>query len=118
MHIYPCRDNTYCCENITAVADDRPLIAQFCANEVESFNNAIKLMKEFVDGVDLNLGCPQTIARKGNYGRQTDEIILTVRNFCRRISARKLDANLQSSAFSVGIASRNADQRQDSCSAR
>lgn len=66
-----CSDNTYRCDNISAVAKDRPLIAQFCANDPEQFVSSIKLMAEFVDGVDLNLGCPQMIAKRGNYGAFT-----------------------------------------------
>ncbi|TPP42568.1 Dihydrouridine synthase (Dus) family protein [Leishmania donovani] len=44
-----------------AVADtalvDRPCIVQFCGNDADT-----------CDAVDLNLGCPQGIARRGHYG--------------------------------------------------
>lgn len=47
---------------------DRPLIAQFCANDPAAFLASAKLIAPYVDAVDLNLGCPQGIARKGHYG--------------------------------------------------
>jgi tRNA-dihydrouridine synthase 1 len=49
-----------------------PLIAQLAGSEVASVLQAAELlMKESggqLTGIDLNLGCPQGIARKGNYG--------------------------------------------------
>ncbi|PMD36768.1 FMN-linked oxidoreductase [Hyaloscypha variabilis F] len=47
---------------------DRPLFAQFCANNPAELLNAASYVAPFVDAVDLNLGCPQGIARKGKYG--------------------------------------------------
>jgi tRNA-dihydrouridine synthase 1 len=62
---------------------DRPLFVQFCANNPDEFLQAAKYVSPFCDAVDLNLGCPQGIARKGKYGaflQEEKELIYSLIN--------------------------------------
>ena len=48
--------------------EDRPLVAQFCGNDKDVMLHAMKFLEGQVDAVDINCGCPQTIAKRGGYG--------------------------------------------------
>ncbi|PIO54367.1 dihydrouridine synthase, partial [Teladorsagia circumcincta] len=82
-------DTTYRRNSLALCEADRPLIVQFCANKPETFLAACRLVEGVCDGVDLNLGCPQMVAKKGRYGAYLqDEVDLVcsmvsaVRDFC------------------------------------
>lgn len=49
-------------------ATDRPLIVQFCANDAAQLLKSARIIEPYCDAIDINLGCPQEIARKGHYG--------------------------------------------------
>ncbi|KAJ2341086.1 tRNA dihydrouridine synthase [Coemansia sp. RSA 2618] len=58
----------YRAEQWQTTPDERPVIVQFCANDPDVLLKAAKLVVGEADAVDLNLGCPQHIARRGRYG--------------------------------------------------
>ena len=66
----------YRAEHFTTCQEDHPLLAQFCANDPATFVRAAQYVQHFVNGVDLNLGCPQRIASRGKYGECERRIIL------------------------------------------
>lgn len=61
-------DAKYREEEFQTVAEDRPLVAHFSANNPQKFLDAAKLVQDSCDAIDLNLGCPQRIAHSGHFG--------------------------------------------------
>ncbi len=47
---------------------DRPLVVQFAGDDAATLIAAAALVREHVDAVDINLGCPERVAKKGRYG--------------------------------------------------
>ncbi|CAB4066444.1 DUS1 [Lepeophtheirus salmonis] len=66
------RDERYRRDALQTCPEDRPLIVQFCANDPETFRKAVELALKMLpngfDAIDLNLGCPQIIAKRGHFG--------------------------------------------------
>jgi len=67
----------------TSHPDDRTLVVQFCANDPAWLLAAATHVQDNCDAVDINLGCPQNIAKRGNYGaflmEQADTVLSLVR---------------------------------------
>ena len=64
---------------------DRPLFVQFCANKPEEFLEAAQYVAPYCDAVDLNLGCPQGIAKSGNYGAFLQEDWTTIEKLIQKL---------------------------------
>ena len=68
----------------------RPVVAQVAGDDPGYMSEAARLLSlSGADAVDVNLGCPQGIARKGNYGAyllpQTDRVCEIVRAMRRAV---------------------------------
>ena len=59
-----CNDPSYRAQRFQTNAQDQPLIAQFCGNDKHVLLKAAQMVQSRVAAVDLNLGCPQPIAKK------------------------------------------------------
>jgi tRNA-dihydrouridine synthase len=66
---------------------DRPLAVQFCGNDPEILLAAARLVDGRCDYVDLNLGCPQQMAKRGYYGAFLMEDWPLLRNIVGRLAS-------------------------------
>ncbi|KAG5028823.1 hypothetical protein AAZX31_05G090000 [Glycine max] len=77
-------------EEFTTCKEDRPLFVQFCANDPDVLLEAARKVERFCDYVDINLGCPQRIAKRGYYGAFLMDNLPLVKSL-----VEKLAVNLQ-----------------------
>ena len=65
---------------------DRPLFVQFCANNPDELLEAARYVEPYCDAVDINLGCPQGIAKAGHYGAFLQEDWDTIHKLINKLS--------------------------------
>lgn len=64
---------------------DRPLIVQLAGHDPVSLLKAAKMVERHCDAIDLNLGCPQNIAKRGRYGAFLMEEVELLENIVRTL---------------------------------
>ncbi|BFU24378.1 dihydrouridine synthase family protein [Entamoeba histolytica HM-1:IMSS-B] len=47
---------------------EQPIIIQIVGSDANEMARTAKFLQSYCDAIDINLGCPQKIAQKGNYG--------------------------------------------------
>ncbi|KAG8464453.1 hypothetical protein KFE25_003516 [Diacronema lutheri] len=79
----------YRADHFSTCAADRPLVAQLAGHDPDTMVRAALLLQPHVDAIDINLGCPQGIARKGKYGAyllpDVERVCQIVRALCAAI---------------------------------
>lgn len=76
----------YCEENFQTTQGDRPLIVQIAGHDPQVMLQAAKLLEDHCDAIDINLGCPQGIAKRGRYGAFLMEELELLGNIVQTLS--------------------------------
>lgn len=82
-----CQSNKARVSEFSTNDDDTPLIGQFAANNIQEYLSATEMIYPYVDGIDLNCGCPQRWAVSDGYGSallNTPEVIHDLTSTIRR----------------------------------
>ena len=72
------------------------MFVQFCGHDPETLFRAAKLVEDRCDAVDLNLGCPQGIARRGHYGSFLLDDVELLERIVRRLSTGSASCDVRS----------------------
>ena len=67
---------------------DHPVIVQLCGHDIDLLLETAESVQSRCDAIDLNLGCPQKIAKRGFYGAFLMEDADLVRKIVSTLSAR------------------------------
>ena len=73
-------------QNFKTIEADRPLIVQFNGDDPQTLLAAAKYVEDRCDAVDINLGCPQGIAKRGHYGAYLMEELDLLADIVRTMS--------------------------------
>lgn len=84
---------------------DKSIIAQFAGDDPASLVKAGKYIENSVAAIDLNLGCPQQIAKRGHYGAY----LLPEKNLVRSI----LEAMVQNLNCPITVKIRKLENEED-----
>lgn len=74
----------------TTSASDRPLVVQICGNSADAMLRVGLIIQEHCDAIDINLGCPQQVAKRGYYGAYLQDDWELVGSIVRTLSSRLL----------------------------
>jgi tRNA-dihydrouridine synthase 1 len=76
-------------ENFQTLADgsDRPLIVQLAGHDPQVLLQAAKYVEDRCDAIDINLGCPQGIAKRGRYGAFLMEELTLLEDIVKTLSS-------------------------------
>ena len=67
---------------------DRPVIVQFAAKDAITLSRATEMVVPYVDGIDLNCGCPQSWACQEGIGAGLMTNPEAIRDMVRGVKAR------------------------------